>query len=70
MKPENATRVNYAVMGLVLGALFAIMIGLKAGFMVSAATAEQMTNAAVLKARVAICVAQFSGAARYQERLK
>ena len=62
MKPENATRVNYGVMGLILGAVLAIMIGLKAGFLVTKGTAEQTANAAVLKTRVAICVAQFTSA--------
>jgi len=70
MKPENATRVNYGIMGLILGAVLALMIGLKAGFLVAKGTADQMASAAVLKTRVAICVAQFTNAPGYQERVK
>ena len=70
MKEETATRVNYGVMGLALGALLAILIGLKAGFVVSKAAAEQMITGELLKTRVAICVAQFTNAPRYPERLK
>src|SRR5688572_17927746 len=70
MKPENATKVNYGLMGLILGAVIAIMVGLKAGFLVTKGNAEQMVDATVLKNRVAICVAQFTHAPRYQERVK
>ena len=57
-------------MGLILGAVLAVLIGLNAKFLVATNEAERMVNAAVLKARAAICVAQFTNAPRYQERLK
>ena len=70
MKPEIKTRVNYALMGLVLGAVVAVQVGLQGGFLVTMNNAERMVNASLLRARSAICVAQFSGAPNYQERLK
>lgn len=70
MKPEIKTRVNYALGGLVLGAVIAVVTGLNAKFLVSMGDAERMVNAAVLKTRAAICVAQFTNAPGYQERIK
>ena len=57
-------------MGLILGAVLAVLIGLNAKFLVAMNEAERMVNGAVLKSRAAICVAQFTNAPRYQERLK
>jgi hypothetical protein len=70
MRLETATRISYGTLGLILGAALAILIALKAGFLVSKGAAEQMVHGALLKARVAICVAQFRSALRYQDRLK
>ncbi|MBI4191693.1 MAG: hypothetical protein HY525_14290 [Betaproteobacteria bacterium] len=70
MKPETATKVNYGVMGLVLGAVLPIWIGFEGGFWVTKSTSERMAKAAVVTTRAAICVAQFTKAPNYQERIK
>ena len=70
MKPEIAAKVNFGAMGLILGAILAIMTGLKAGYLVSNGAADQMVKSAALKMRVAVCVAQFTNSARYPEKLK
>lgn len=70
MKPETAEKVKYGAMGLFLGVVLPMMIGFEGGFWVTRGTAERMANAAVLTARATICVAQFTKAPNYQERLK
>jgi len=57
-------------MGLTLGAVVAIVGGLNSKLLVSKDAAEKMTSAALLKTRAAICVAQFTNAPQYPERLK
>ena len=70
MTPENSLRVNYGVMGLILGAVIAILVGLNGHFLVTTDTAKRMVDTEVLKTRAAICVAQFANGPRYPERLK
>ena len=70
MKPETAVKVKYGVWGLVLGAVLPIWIGFEGGFWVTKSTSERMAKAAVVTTRAAICVAQFTKAPNYQERLK
>ena len=70
MKPEVATKVNYGMMGMILGAVIAIMISLKAGFLLPKSDAAQLANAATLNTRVAICIAQFTRDPKYRDRLR
>jgi len=70
MKPETAEKVKYGVWGLVLGAVIAMIIGFAWGGWTTRGTSLQMADAAVLTTRAAICVAQFTKAPNYQERLK
>jgi len=70
MKPETAEKVKYGVWGLILGAVIAMIIGFAWGGWTTRGTSQQMAEAAVLTTRAAICVAQFTKAPKYQERLK
>ena len=69
MKPENEVKVKYGVWGLVIGAVAAMIIGFNWGGWTTRGTSVATTDAAVLKTRVAICVAQFSKAPNDQQRL-
>jgi hypothetical protein len=70
MKPETETKVKYGVWGLILGACSAMIIGFNWGGWSTSGTSLASTEAAVLSTRAAICVAQFTKAPRYPERLK
>jgi len=70
MKPETEVKVKYGVWGLILGAVIAMIIGFAWGGWTTRGTSLQMADAAVLTTRAAICVAQFTKAPNYQERLK
>ncbi|OGQ50191.1 MAG: hypothetical protein A3I10_03125 [Deltaproteobacteria bacterium RIFCSPLOWO2_02_FULL_57_26] len=70
MKPETEVKVKYGVWGLILGAVIAMIIGFAWGGWTTRGTSQEMTEAAVLTTRAAICVAQFTKAPNYQERLK
>ena len=70
MKPETAEKVKYGFWGLILGAVIAMIIGFAWGGWTTRGTSQQMSDAAVLTTRAAICVAQFTKAPNYQERLK
>ena len=70
MKPETAEKVKYVAMGLFVGTLLPMTIGFEGGFWVTKRNSDQMANAAVLTARAAICVAQFTKTPDYQDRLK
>ncbi|MGH8724339.1 MAG: hypothetical protein ACREU1_05745 [Burkholderiales bacterium] len=63
-------KVKYGVWGVVLGAVGAMIIGFNWGGWTTRGTSQQMTEAAVLAARAAICVAQFTKAPNDQKRLK
>lgn len=69
MKPENEVKVKYGVWGLILGAGAAMVIGFGWGGWTTRGTSVAMTDEAVLKTRVAICVAQF-GKAPNAQRVK
>jgi hypothetical protein len=70
MKPETEVKVKYGVWGLILGAIIAIIIGFAWGGWVTRGTSQEVTEAALLTTRAAICVAQFTKSPNYQERLK
>ena len=70
MKPETEGKVKYGVWGLILGAGIATIVGFNWGGWTTRGTSQQMTEAALLTARAAICVAQFSKAPNDQQRLK
>jgi hypothetical protein len=68
--PETETKAKYGVWGLILGAGIATIVGFNWGGWTTRGTSQQMTDAALLTARAAICVAQFSGAPNEQQRMK
>jgi len=70
MKPETEPKVKYGVWGLILGAGIAIIIGFAWGGWVTKGTSQEVTDAALLTTRAAICVAQFTKAPDYKARLK
>jgi hypothetical protein len=70
MKPETEVKVKYGVWGLILGAGAAMLVGFNWGGWTTKGTSQQMTDAAVLTTRAAICVAQFAKSPNDQKRLK
>jgi hypothetical protein len=70
MKPETAEKVKHGVWGLILGAVIATTIGFQWGGWSTRGTSQQMTDAALLTTRAAICVAQFIKDPNYKARLK
>ena len=70
MKAETEVKMKYGGWGLVLGAGAAMIVGFSWGGWNTRGTSQQMTDAAVLGARSAICVAQFTKAPNDQKRLK
>jgi hypothetical protein len=70
MKPETEVKVKYGVWGLILGAGVAMLVGFNWGGWTTKGTSQQMTDAAVLTTRAAICVAQFAKGPNDQKRLK
>jgi hypothetical protein len=70
VKPETEVKVKYGVWGLLLGAGIATLVGFNWGGWTTRGTSQQMTEAALLATRAAICVAQFSKAPNEQQRLK
>ncbi len=70
MKPETTEKVKYGVWGLILGAVIAMTIGFQWGGWSTRGTSQQMTDAALLTTRAAICVAQFIKDPNYKARLK
>ena len=70
MKAETEAKMKYGGWGLVLGAGAAIIIGFTWGGWSTRGTSLQITDAAVLGARSAICVAQFVKAPNHERRLK
>src|SRR5712691_5386892 len=57
MKPETAEKVKHGVWGLILGAVIAMTIGFQWGGWSTRGTSKEMTDAALLTTRAAICVA-------------
>ena len=70
MKTETEVKVKYGVWGLILGAGVATIVGFNWGGWTTRATSQQMTDQALLTARAAICVAQFSHGPNDRQRLK
>ena len=70
MKPETEVKAKYGVWGLILGAGVATIVGFNWGGWTTSGTSQQRTDAALLAARAAICVAQFSKGPNEQQRLK
>jgi hypothetical protein len=70
MKAETADKVQNAFIALFVGLVLPLAIGFGGGFWVTKGTAEQMTKEAVSTTRTTICVAQFTNAPNYQERVK
>jgi len=70
MKPETETKVKYGVWGLILGAVIAMIVGFAWGGWLTRGSSQEMTDAALLTTRAAICVAQFAKAPNYEARLK
>lgn len=70
MKPETEVKVKYGAWGLILGATSAMIIGFNWGGWTTKSTSQEMSDAAVLTTRSAICVAQFTKGPNDQRRLK
>jgi len=70
MKPETEQKLTSGSWGVVAGAAGAMIIGFTWGGWTTSSTSQAVTEAAVLKTQAAICVAQFTKAPKYQERLK
>ena len=70
MKPETDIKVKYGVWGLILGAAIAIIIGFAWGGWLTRGASQNVTEAALLTTRAAICVAQFTKAPNYEAKLK
>ena len=70
VKPETEVKAKYGVWGLILGAGAATIIGFNWGGWHTRAGSQQMADSALLAARAAICVAQFSKGPNEQQRLK
>ena len=70
MTTETEIKVKYGVWGLLLGAGAAMMVGFNWGGWVTGSKSLATIEAALLSTRAAICVAQFTKAPKYQERLK
>jgi len=70
MKPETEIKAKYGAWGLIIGAVGAMIIGFNWGGWVTGSKSQAKTEEALLSARAAICVAQYTKAPKYQERLK
>ena len=60
MKPDTETKLKWGGWGLAAGAVGAMIVGFYWGGWTTQSKTQQMTDAAVLNTRVAICVAQFT----------
>ena len=70
MTAEMEGKIKYGVWGLVGGAVVAMIIGFSWGGWSTAGATQKMTENAVLKSQVAICVAQYMQEPNSGERLK
>lgn len=70
MKPEAVQTLQNGFIALAIGLALPPAIGFGFGLWVTKADADRSVNEAVLSAETTICVAQFTGAPGYQERLK
>ena len=70
MEPETEGKLKYGALGLVCGAIIAIIIGFAWGGWTTSGTTKRMSEAAVLASHGAICVAQFMKDPNHGEKLK
>jgi hypothetical protein len=70
MTPVTAGKVKYGVLGLICGAVIAMILGFAWGGWTTRSTSQQMGEEAVLAVRAAICVAQFMKDPNHQEHLQ
>ena len=70
MKPVNEAKIKYGIWGLILGAVFAMIIGFGWGGWTTAGTTETLSKKAVIESQSAICVAQFRDDPNYKENLQ
>ena len=70
MKPETEAKIKYGVWGVIVGAIFAIIVGFAWGGWTTAGTTQDMAENAVLKGQAAICIAQFMSDPDSKEKLK
>lgn len=70
MALETESLVKYGVVGLILGAVITIIIGFSWGGWLTRGASVEVTDAALLSTRAAICVAQFTKDPDYETRLK
>ena len=70
MTPEKSDHLQNLVISLFIGLALPPAIGFGMGFWVTKDNAARMANEAVLTAETTSCVAQFTNAPNYQDRLK
>ena len=70
MKEDMKAKIKFGGLGVVIGAIIAMIIGFSWGGWTTSATANEMTGQAVLASQSAICVAQFMKEPNSQEKLK
>ena len=70
MTPDTETKLKFGGGGVVAGAAGAMIVGFYWGGWTTQSKTQQMTDAAVLNTRGAICVAQFTKGPNDQKRLK
>jgi hypothetical protein len=69
MTPNNEIKLKWGGWGVVAGAVGAMIVGFNWGGWTTQSKTTQMTDAAVLNARAAICIAQFTKGPNDQKRL-
>jgi hypothetical protein len=70
MTPEASIHYQNLAIALFIGLAVPPALGFSTGFWVTKDSVQRKVSEAVLTARATICVAQFTHAPRYQERLK
>jgi hypothetical protein len=70
MTAVTGGKIKFGVWGLIVGAIFAIIIGFVWGGWTTASTTQSMSEEAVLESQAGICIAQFINDANYEEKLK
>lgn len=69
MKQESVSKIKYGCWGIVCGAIIAMIIGFSWGGWSTAASAQKMSDEAVVASQAAICVAQFMKDTGHEEKL-
>lgn len=70
MTEQKSGKLKFAGWGAVIGAVIVVVLGFTWGGWVTANTAKEESDAAVLASRAEICVAQFSMSPNYDAKLK